>query len=386
MAKKGSSTSEASKSADEESTSTPTREPCTPSTSKGEGDSLPKVIATQVKVHIKLLRHGQNFIVWDNAFTAANSAKGSLPAIQEAMPGTIHNAAAMLLMYESVPEEWLGELSSKPSAYDAYVFICKKFVGGYNTQANAEWLKEMAKAMKRGETISQYVSRMINLKSCLKRNGHDLLDGHVATQIVQGLPAAANPPGLLPTAVAHPLDQLADLISTTAEASGYNDDGDQQAVVMMAQPTPPAPVPAPAACALTQPKQSADGDSKVEVRGTCNYCHKKGHFWRDCRKRQRDAETQRNVVAAVQQLAGMWPQGQFPGAPQPPPTVQHAFPGAGAFLLLHPPTGPPSPPSEEGRAQQQTDKANKGTERPSNMRRLRLRPTGNPPPVLPDPS
>ena len=105
MAKKGSSTSEASKSADEESTSTPTRGPCTPSTSKGEGDSLPKVIATQVKVHIKLLRHGQNFIVWDNAFTAANGAKGSLPAIQEAMPGTIHNAAAMLLMYESVPEE-----------------------------------------------------------------------------------------------------------------------------------------------------------------------------------------------------------------------------------------------------------------------------------------
>ena len=231
MAKKGSSTSEASKSADEESTSTPTREPCTPSTSKGEGDSLPKVIATQAKVHIKLLRHGQNFIVWDNAFTAANSAKGSLPAIQEAMPGTIHNAAAMLLMYESVPEEWLGELSSKPSAYDAYVFICKKFVGGHNPQANADWLKEMAKGMKRGETISQYVSRMINLKSCLKRNGHDLLDGHVATQIVQGLPAAANPPGLLPTAVAQPLDQLADLISTTAEASGYNDDGEQQAVV-----------------------------------------------------------------------------------------------------------------------------------------------------------
>jgi hypothetical protein len=224
------------------------------------------------------------------------------------MPGTIHNAAAMLLLYESVPEEWLGELSSKPSAYDANVFICKKFVGGYNTQANADWLKEMAKGMKRGETISQYVSRMINLKGCLKRNGHDLLDGHVATQIVQGLPAAANPPGLLPTAVAHPLDQLADLITTTAEASGYNDDGDQPAVVMLAQPPVPAAVPVPAASAVPQPKPPADSEVKPEVRGTCNYCHKKGHFWRDCRKRQRDAETQRNVVAAVQQLAGMWPQ------------------------------------------------------------------------------
>jgi len=29
---------------------------------------------------------------------------------------------------------------------------------------------------------------------------------------------------------------------------------------------------------LSQPKQSADADAKVEVRGTCNYCHKKGHF------------------------------------------------------------------------------------------------------------
>eukprot|EP00884_Botryococcus_braunii_P008948 jgi/Botrbrau1/18054/Bobra.0062s0042.1 len=328
MKKKGTSTSSESKSAGEESTSTPTREPCTPSTSKGEGDTLPKVIATLVKVHIKLQRKGQNFVVWDNAFTAANDAKGSLPAIQEAMLGTTHNAAALLLLYESVPEDWLGALSSKPSAYDAYVHICRKFVGGYNPQANADWLKEMSRGMKQGETISQYLNRMINLKGCLKRNGHDLLDGHVATQIVQGLPAAANSPGLLPTAVAYPLNQLADLISTTAEAMGYNDDPDQPPVVMTAQPSSAAAVHAPAACAATQTRQPADTEAKVEVRGTCNYCHKKGHFWRDCRKRQRDAETQRNVVAAVQQLAGMWPQGQFPGGLQPPPAAQHVFPAA----------------------------------------------------------
>eukprot|EP00884_Botryococcus_braunii_P004069 jgi/Botrbrau1/13663/Bobra.0292s0012.1 len=335
---------------EEASTSSPTRQPCTPSTSKGEGDVLPKVIATQVKVHIKLDRHGTNFVVWDNAFTAANSAKGSFPAIQSAMPGTIHNAAAMLLLYESVPEEWLGEVSSKPSAYDAYLFICKKFVGGYNTQANADWLKEMSRGMRRGETISQYVSRMINLKSCLKRNGHDLLDGHVATQIVQGLPAAANPPGLLPTAVAYPLDELAALISTTVEASGYNDDGEQPAMVMKAMPAQLEAAPAPSTSGAIRSRRPADTESRGEVRGTCNYCHRKGHFWRDCRKRQRDAETQRNVVAAVQQLAAMWPQGQFPGAPQPPPSVQHAFPGTGAFPLLHPPPGPPSPPSEEAQS------------------------------------
>jgi hypothetical protein len=53
-----------------------------------------------------------------------------------------------------------------------------------------------------------------------------------------------------------------------------------------------------------------------------------------------------HVVAAVQQLAGMWPQGQFPGGLQPPPAAQHVFPAAGVFPLLHPPPGPPSPPPE----------------------------------------
>eukprot|EP00884_Botryococcus_braunii_P011497 jgi/Botrbrau1/20348/Bobra.0006s0018.1 len=112
MKKKGSSTSEASKSASEQSTSTPTREPCTPSTSRGDGDSLPKVIASQVKVHVKLQTKGQNFKVWNNAFIAANDLKGSLPAVQEAMPKTTHDVAALLLLYELVPEDWLGEVSS----------------------------------------------------------------------------------------------------------------------------------------------------------------------------------------------------------------------------------------------------------------------------------
>jgi hypothetical protein len=309
MKKKGLGSSEASKSASEQSTSTPTRDPCTPSTSRGEEDTLPKVIATQVKVHIKLQYKGQNFVVWNNAFIAANDSKGSLPAIEEAMPGTTHNAAALLLLYESVPEDWLGELSCKPSAYDAYIHICKKFTGGHNPQANADWLKEMTRGMRQGETLSQYVNRIINLKGCLKRNGHDLLDGYVATQIVQGLPPNAREPGLLSTAVSQPLDRLADLITTTAEAIGYNDDGDQPARVMMALPTPAAAAPFPAASVVNKPRQIEDGDQKTDVRGTCNYCHKKGHFWRDCRKRKRDAETQRNVVAAVQQLTNMWPQG-----------------------------------------------------------------------------
>jgi hypothetical protein len=79
-------------------TSTPNREPCTPSTSKGEGDELPQVVPTLVKVHIKLQTQGKNIRLWDHAFRAANEQKGSLPAVLEAMPGTIHNSAALLLL------------------------------------------------------------------------------------------------------------------------------------------------------------------------------------------------------------------------------------------------------------------------------------------------
>ena len=104
-------------------------------------------------MHIKLKYKGYNFVVWKNAFLAANGSKGSLPAVLEAMPGTSHDSAALLLMYEYVPEDWLGELSSLPSAHDAYVYICRKFTGGYNVEANLDWLKDLPQGMRQGETI-----------------------------------------------------------------------------------------------------------------------------------------------------------------------------------------------------------------------------------------
>ena len=80
------------------------------------------------------------------------------------MPGTPHDSAAMLLLFESGPEDWLGELTELESAHDAYECIRKKFTGGSNAQANLDWLKEMSLGMRRGETIQQYVNRMINQK------------------------------------------------------------------------------------------------------------------------------------------------------------------------------------------------------------------------------
>ena len=340
--KKSQSSSGTSASVSETTTSTPVREPCTPSTSRGEGDELPKVIPTLVKVHIKLKEKGHNIMIWKNAYLAANEAKGSLPAVLEDMPGTTHDAAALLLLYESVPEEWHGELSDLSSAYVAYEYICRKFIGGYNLQASMDWLLEMSQGMKHDETISQYVSRMLNLKACLQRNNHPLLDSFVATQIVQGLPEAAKETGSLSTAAGTPLNKLADLLRTTAVALGFDETAPRQPRVL-AVPQGSNRVSTPAAFSGANPSPST---GQSDTRGVCKYCNKKGHYWRDCRKRHRDEETQRNVVAAVQQLQGMWTQGQPLMGGLPPPAAQMAHPQADAFPAWFQPPAPPPPPPE----------------------------------------
>jgi hypothetical protein len=213
-------------------TSTPNREPCTPSTSKGEGDELPQVVPTLVKVHIKLQTQGKNIRLWDHAFRAANEQKGSLPAVLEAMPGTIHNSAALLLLYESISEDLHGELTGMTTAFDAYNYVFCKFNGGTNIDANNDWLKEMAAGMRHDETITQYVNRMLTLKECLRGNNHPLMDEHVAIQIVQGLPAAAKDGGSLSTATAHPLHKLAGVLKATASALGFDDSMPRQPRVM----------------------------------------------------------------------------------------------------------------------------------------------------------
>jgi hypothetical protein len=312
--------------AEQPTTSTPNRQSCTPSTSRGAGDVLPTVVATQVKVHIKLQTQGKNYELWDHAYKAANEQKGSLPAVLEAMPGTLHNSAALLLLYESISEDLHGELSGMTTAFDAYNYVYCKFNGGTNIDANNDSLKEMAAGMRHDESITQYVNRMLTLKACLKANNHPLMDEHVAIQIVQGLPAAAKDGGSLSTATAHPLNKLAGVLKATAHALGFDDSVPRQPrVLALSQGSSGTNTP-PTACAAGPSAPAAESETKSEVKGVCNYCQKKGHYWRDCRKRKRDAEMQRNVVAAVQQLQGMWPYGQPQARGPHQPMAQHAFP------------------------------------------------------------
>jgi hypothetical protein len=286
-------------------TSTPSRQSCTPSTSRGEGDEVPKVVGTQVKVHIKLQTKGKNYGVWDHAFRAANEQKGSMPAVLEAMPGTLHNYAALLLLYESISEDLCGELTGMTTAFDAYNYVYKKLNGGTNIDANNDWLKEMAAGMLHDEIITQYVNRMLTLKACLKANNHPLMDEHVAIQIVHGLPAAAKDGGSLSSATAHSLGKLAGVLKATAHAMDFDDSVPRQPrVLALSQGSSGTNTP-PTACAVGPSALAEKPEAKPEVKGICNNCQKKGHYWRDCRKRKRDAEMQSNVVAAARDV-GIW--------------------------------------------------------------------------------
>jgi hypothetical protein len=186
-------------------------------------------------------------ILWDQAYKAASEQKGALPAVLEAMHGTLHNSAALPLLYESISEDFHGELSGLTTAFDAYNYVYCKFKGGTNIDANNDWLKEMAAGMRHDETITQYVNRMLTLKACLKGNNHPLMDEHVAIQIVQGLLAAARDGGSLSTATAHPLNKLAGVLKATAHALGFDDSVPRQPRVMALSQgssgtnTPPTP-------------------------------------------------------------------------------------------------------------------------------------------------
>jgi hypothetical protein len=146
------------------------------------------------------------------------------------------------------------------------------------------------------------VNMMLTLKERLKANNHPLMDEHVAIQIVQGLPAAAKDGGSLSTATAHPLNKLAGVFKATARALGFDDSVPRQPRVMALSQGSSGTNTPPTACAAGPSASGSESKAKSEVKGVCNYCQKKGHCWRDCRKRKGDAEMQRNVVAAVQQL------------------------------------------------------------------------------------
>lgn len=111
-----------------------------------------------------------------------------MPALNEHMPREPEDHAAFMLILSSVPSEWHYTLASKESAYEAVCWIIDQFTGGHNLEATERWRADMKKGMQPGETLVQYVRRMINLKNCLHANGFTMLDREVTNLIIKCLP------------------------------------------------------------------------------------------------------------------------------------------------------------------------------------------------------
>ncbi len=70
------------------------------------------------------------------------------------MPCPGANAAAMMQLTDSVPEEWGVACTLQPSAYDALMLLVSKFQGGFDKTINREWLRRLKEeVMTREETL-----------------------------------------------------------------------------------------------------------------------------------------------------------------------------------------------------------------------------------------
>lgn len=80
----------------------------------------------------------------------------------------------------------------------------------------------MEKDIRPGETLAQYVGRMINLKHCLQGKGHTMLDREVTLAIIKGLPQEAKELGMFAAAGTLPLSRALDPVPGTARGVGFD--------------------------------------------------------------------------------------------------------------------------------------------------------------------
>jgi hypothetical protein len=96
-------------------------------------------------------------------------------ALQKPTPNTRANAAALLLITTSVPEDWEPEGSAKHVAFDTLTWVCNRFQGGHDRSINKGWLNQLHNdKMTREETFEQYVTKKYSLYENLIGNNHSL--------------------------------------------------------------------------------------------------------------------------------------------------------------------------------------------------------------------
>jgi hypothetical protein len=108
------------------------------------------VVTTNVKCPMTLDREGVEFPLWDLAYVAACGLKRCKAAIEAPMPETEENAAALLMLIESVPKAWGAKLAAMKVAANAYKWVRARSTEGADEEVTARWLELLHTSM--GET------------------------------------------------------------------------------------------------------------------------------------------------------------------------------------------------------------------------------------------
>ena len=276
------------------------------------------VVTTNVKCPVTLDREGVEFPLWDLAYVAACGLKRCKAAIEAPMPDTEENAAALLMLIESVPKAWGAKLAAMQVAANAYQWVRERFTGGADEEVTARWLELLHTSMGETETLEDYYNRKVALFHALKRNGHSIMEREAKLAIIKGLPEEAKETGMFSSSAGKDLEGLWEIISTTAKGLGFNDQVPRVTPVARAAITPGySTTPGTTSPQETQAGGQGGQASSTKVEGRdrrdnrrCRYCNKLGHFERNCLKKEADEKMQQNLQQVMAAMANLLPQFQ----------------------------------------------------------------------------
>lgn len=273
------------------------------------------VVVTNVKCPVTLDREGVEFPYWDMAFVAACGLKRCKEALSTPMPDTEENAAALLMLIESVPKVWGSKLASMKIASAAYQWVRQKFTGGADQEVTSRWLELLHKGMTETETLEEYYNRMVALYEALKGNGHPIMERDVKLAIIKGLPEAAKETGMISSAAGKDLEGLWEIIATTAKGLGFDDRAPRVTPVAKAVSHT---IPTTSTTASPQ-EGSAQGHGtgqRTSSRSmgrdrrnnrTCYRCRDPGHFERDCPLKKAEEKMQQDLQRVMAAMANLLP-------------------------------------------------------------------------------
>jgi len=273
------------------------------------------VVITNVKCPVTLDREGVEFPYWDMAFVAACGLKRCKEALSTPMPDTEENAAALLMLIESVPKVWGSKLASMKIASAAYQWVQQKFTGGADQEVTSRWLELLHKGMTETETLEEYYNRMVALYEALKGNGHPIMERDVKIAIIHGLPEAAKETGMISSSAGRDLEGLWEIIATTAKGLGFDDRVPRVIPVAKAVTNP---IPATTSTTASPQEGSAQGHGTGQRNSfkpmgrdrrdrTCYRCREAGHIERDCPMKKAEEKMQQDMQRVMAAMANLLP-------------------------------------------------------------------------------